>query len=88
MGTEVYYSTTEVKRIVGVNITATKEIAGVVSEIITSFGAKERGAWRFTRKEMCFIKFVSAITTREHKQDAAIVEALDYFYGIDHIRNY
>ncbi|WP_025783057.1 hypothetical protein [Sporosarcina sp. D27] len=86
MESNAYYSSSDIEKYVGVNTTTTKLIAGATSEFITNFGAKERKAWRFNRKEMFFIKFVSD-HSRLLTRDGAISEALEYFYGIDSRRD-
>ena len=78
----IYYSTADLERLFGIDETYSKGIAGKATQIISNFGEKESGAWRFNLREVTFIKHVKDFTGIFSKE-MAFKSALELFYNVD-----
>lgn len=78
----IYYGTADVERLFGIDETYSKGIASKAAQIITNFGEKESAAWRFSLREVVFIKHVRDFTGI-YSKEMAFKSALELFYNID-----
>lgn len=78
----IYYGTADVERLFGIDETYSKGVASKAAQVISNFGEKESGAWRFNFREAVFIKHVKDFTGILSKE-MAFKSALELFYNID-----
>ncbi|MER2010723.1 MAG: hypothetical protein ABS939_25260, partial [Psychrobacillus sp.] len=78
----IYYSTSDVERLFNIDETYTKGIASKAAQVISNFGEKESGAWRFSFREVVFIKHVRDFTGI-YSKEMAFKSALELLYNID-----